>query len=186
MLSRHYSMNLCSAFPSFIFLLLFSLCNGQVPLAVYQKAMELGLVSLGSGNDAEFLEIGLRAAYELHDSARTLDVFEAFSGVGGITKSCERAGLCVRAYDRKARHYSEDLCSLPGLIWFFLSLLSLREGALFWAAPQCSSWITMSSACTKRSAENWWLGDTTRTDVKEANFTANVLSSVRLPCIRCD
>ena len=62
------------------------------------------------------------------------------------------------------------------MLIFFVLLLRIEEFGMFWAAPQCSTWVTMSRGSTRRSALNYWIGDGSRRDVLEANFTAVLLS----------
>eukprot|EP00959_Pyramimonas_sp_CCMP1952_P457419 9474912-Pyramimonas_sp.AAC.2 len=97
---------------------------------------------------------------------RYLDVAELFCGTGGITAACVDRGMMAVGFDRTNGY--------PNLPPYYI--LSIKEGGTAWASPECSTWIQMANNTTKRKkVDPEFTGDAMRRDVREANFTADVL-----------
>eukprot|EP00929_Paragymnodinium_shiwhaense_P064769 TRINITY_DN32491_c0_g1_i1.p1 TRINITY_DN32491_c0_g1~~TRINITY_DN32491_c0_g1_i1.p1 ORF type:complete len:320 (-),score=45.77 TRINITY_DN32491_c0_g1_i1:105-1064(-) len=153
---------------------------GGVPQHVRDLAkgvdQELKQRSVSLLDAADLVSDILRLAFQASSLAdRSLDFLEVFSGSGGITKCVTKSRLTARAFDRQTRDWSEDICTPAGLLWLYMSVLELKDGALMWLSPQCSTWLLLTRGHTRRNKSNWG-GDDSRTDVKEGNYTSVILS----------
>ena len=123
---------------------------------------------------------------------RTVDVVELWCGVGSITAAAAAAGYVVHKFDKfrvpgvsdVAGPLSEDLLSSLGLQSAVRCVLSMREGALLWMGPVCSSFVFMNSSKCKRTLENP-MGDVDYKPVAEGNLHASVAAFLyALACLR--
>eukprot|EP00929_Paragymnodinium_shiwhaense_P064770 TRINITY_DN32491_c0_g1_i2.p1 TRINITY_DN32491_c0_g1~~TRINITY_DN32491_c0_g1_i2.p1 ORF type:complete len:296 (-),score=43.33 TRINITY_DN32491_c0_g1_i2:105-992(-) len=159
---------------------------GGVPQHVRDLAkgvdQELKQRSVSLLDAADLVSDILRLAFQASSLAdRSLDFLEVFSGSGGITKCVTKSRLTARAFDRQTRDWSEDICTPAGLLWLYMSVLELKDGALMWLSPQCSTWLLLTRGHTRRNKSNWG-GDDSRTDVKEGNYTSVILYN--MPSLR--
>ena len=123
---------------------------------------------------------------------RTVDVVELWCGVGSIAAAAAAAGYVVCKFDKfrvpgvsdVAGALSEDLLSSCGFKSAVRCVLSMREGALLWMGPVCSSFVFMNSSRCKRTLDNP-LGDVDYKPVAEGNLHASVAAFLyALACLR--
>ena len=123
---------------------------------------------------------------------RTVDVVELWCGVGSIAAAAAAAGYVVCKFDKfrvpgvsdVAGALSEDLLSSCGFKSAVRCVLSMREGALLWMGPVCSSFVFMNSSRCKRTLDNP-LGDVDYKPVAERNLHASVAAFLyALACLR--
>ena len=123
---------------------------------------------------------------------RTLDVVELWCGVGSIAGAAAAAGYVVQKFDKfrvpgvsdVAGPLSEDLLSSCGFLSAVRCVLSMREGALLWMGPVCSSFVFMNSSRCKRTVHNP-MGDVDYRPVAEGNLHASVAAFLyALACLR--
>ena len=123
---------------------------------------------------------------------RTVDVVELWCGVGSIAAAAAAAGYVVCKFDKfrvpgvsdVAGALSEDLLSSCGFKSAARCVLSMREGALLWMGPVCSSFVFMNSSRCKRTLDNP-LGDVDYKPVAEGNLHASVAAFLyALACLR--
>ena len=93
---------------------------------------------------------------------------------GNVNARCHRTSV-FRHARRETSSPDEDVCKLAGILTAAFHILSLKKGGTAWLAPECATWIQMNCKDTKRHAESSYQGDVVRRDVRQANFTANVL-----------
>ena len=98
---------------------------------------------------------------------RNLDIVEACSGVARIARWGELGGMRVAAIDREYGPHM-DMTTAEGMALATLLLLRVRVGGLFFNACQCSTWVWIGRAQTKRSKE-CIMGDSEKQSVQEAN-----------------
>ena len=119
-------------------------------------------------------------------------VVELWCGVGSIAAAAAAAGYVVCKFDKfrvpgvsdVAGALSEDLLSSCGFKSAVRCVLSMREGALLWMGPVCSSFVFMNSSRCKRTLDNP-LGDVDYKPVAEGNLHASVAAFVyALACLR--
>ena len=105
------------------------------------------------------------------------DFVEYWAGSGALTKEFIRVGQrCFRLDKAYSNHHS---CSTAeGLRLWLVTLCSVRRGGLIWCGTQCSSFLRMCMSRSKRTAENAYLGDTSRAFVVEGNRQMVVLSII--------
>ena len=102
---------------------------------------------------------------------------DIFCGAAGIHKELQTRGLKGNAFDRRTKDASEDICKRPGLLYMAHMCVDVMPGGIVNFAPQCSTWGNMAIGHTKRGRDPDSIeGDTSRLDVREGNFTAEILS----------
>ena len=123
---------------------------------------------------------------------RTVDVVELWCGVGSIAGAAAAAGYVVHKFDKfrvpgvsdVAGPLSEDLLTSCGFQSAVRCVLSMREGALLWMGPVCSSFVFMNSSRCKRTLQNP-MGDVDYRPVAEGNLHASVAAFLyALACLR--
>ncbi len=79
------------------------------------------------------------------------DFLEGNAGAANITKACRRHGFnswgLDRSFDAELDHSQGRGCR-----FWIQSALLLRDGGMYWLAPQCSSWIWISRGYHRRSS----------------------------------
>ncbi len=100
---------------------------------------------------------------------------EIFAGHAKLSEVLTQSGFLGVAFDRLLSK-DHDIVKLPGFVLAGVLVGLIVPGGLAWMAPQCSSWLSFLCAFyMKRKAENDFVGDTARRDVREANATMNCL-----------
>ena len=84
---------------------------------------------------------------------RNLHCVEYFSGVAVIAAAFQAAGLNARTYDIMADSIHENLNTPEGLCQALMLALNMLRGGVCHFATVCSTWVFMSLASTKRTAQ---------------------------------
>ena len=123
---------------------------------------------------------------------RTVDVVELWCGVGSIAGAAAAAGYVAHKFDKLRvpgvsdvdGPLSENLLSSSGFQSAVRTVLSMREGALLWMGPVCSSFVFINSSRCKRTLQNP-MGDVHYRPVAEGNLHASVTAFFyALACLR--
>ncbi|CAK0808810.1 unnamed protein product, partial [Prorocentrum cordatum] len=97
---------------------------------------------------------------------------EVFSGKGGTTERVRSKQIRAFAVDRTLKtDGSHDVCTAVGLLYVLWLLGTLRVGSFAHLAPECSTWIGLARAHTRRRRGDTE-GDVSREKVLEANHVA--------------
>lgn len=119
-------------------------------------------------------EAALLLAEELPNIPRTTAFLEIFGGKAGSTRKMYDRGFHAYCIDRKRRSW-HDVCIFTGLLYSLWMVSSVVPSGLIWISPQCSTWLQMCNGHTRRSMKNPLGEPDRRLDVREANFTSQLL-----------
>ena len=103
------------------------------------------------------------------------DFAEAFSGIGNLTRELLRAGYEGSSFDIQFEA-SHDVTHSKGVRLVLDSITCVKQTGLLWIATECSSFVVLCRAISKRSPENQYLGDTSRPFVTTGNLLMTVSS----------
>ena len=106
----------------------------------------------------QLLSIALLSMSERALSRSKFQCVEYFSGCGQITYFTLLQGLRVCQFDKDISPAHD--CSIPGGLRNWLdALVSIEKGSLVWLGTQCSSFVVLCRAISKRCKENdYWGG----------------------------
>ena len=117
-----------------------------------------------------YLEIASNGAV-----TRDGDFFDMFSGIAMPSRLLRDAGKTVFQFDSR-RHESEDITTLPGMLWCGVLCARLKENAGCMMGPSCAPWVFMSSGTTLRNKTRNIFGADHLAFVQDSNITALFLS----------
>ena len=110
---------------------------------------------------------------------RMVSSIEYFSGMAALTRAHLARGLQASRFDRA--HGEHHNCLTPvGLAgWLDENGFTVQD-ALEWFGTQCSSWVVVCRAQSKRNSANGFLGDTGREFVRKGNEQMIITSLIFL------
>ena len=104
------------------------------------------------------------------------DFAEVFSGIGNITRELLRAGYAGSSFDIEFEA-SHDVTQSEGVRLVLDSITCIKRTGLLWLGTECSSFVVLCRAISKRAPENEYMGDTNRAFVVTGNLLMTVSSS---------
>ena len=111
------------------------------------------------------------AGYRLGRVKRNKDLFELFSGSGGLSDAFENDGGRVTRFDMKNDPVQQNLCTVEGMALALMTVLSVVAGGLVWVGFPCTTMVWMARSAMRRT-KAFPEGNCMRADVRDANFMA--------------
>ncbi|CAL1164150.1 unnamed protein product, partial [Cladocopium goreaui] len=137
------------------------------PLALSRRTSNL-LLSFGVPLLVLHLCDSIAQQTPVEESFRDLDVLDAFSGQGEVTKAFRRHKAKADFFDVETQGSSGDILDPLGFRAIMTKVLKLKEKALLMAGPPCGSWVWVNRSTSGRSKQKLF-GNSFRQYVRDAN-----------------
>ena len=117
----------------------------------------------------------LLRGYMNQNSGSPFDFAEIFAGRGNLSKEFLRAGYKGSAFDLCFSD-DHDCLTIQGMRLMLEAITSLKKKGMLWIATQCSSFVVLCRAQSRRNESNNYLGDLQRSFVLMGNALAEASS----------
>jgi hypothetical protein len=102
---------------------------------------------------------------------------EVFAGVGNLAKAFANIDMPCAVFDKRYDALHQDINSAEGYTRLVGTIAQVATNGLVWFAPQCSTWVWVGRAHTKRTKTEP-LGDVSRADVASSNEQAERIAAL--------
>ena len=110
-----------------------------------------------------------------------LGALDVYAGAGNMSRSMNAHGTRCEMYDKVYSDVGQNVLCVEGLAQLIALACRVTTKGVVWIGPECSTWVWLSRGHTKRSKSNIE-GDTSRSDVTDANHIATITAGLVQLC----